>query len=285
MKVKITPHAFTKLIEAGFSCYQNGFSEKCGIIISEEDIIVDIIEGTEKSSPAYYTLDYGKLAQVRNNLQDGRRISCWFHFHNGFCTPSSTDVNTQKDWEAFGCDYSVLVDALHAEVRIWGLNGGKVVYHEFEIEPEIPDYTNLKLDEVFIKQKDHIDLQLMRLKKIAIFGVGQLGSQAGLYLAKSGIGSLLLLDKDSVELRNTNVQLLYSPDDIGSQKSEVIAERLGKLAPWTKVSSVTVDIPMGYEPEEEYERKFKEICDLLKDIDAVLCCFDNIESRVTVAKI
>ncbi len=284
MMVKITKDAYMKLMKTAFSCYENGFYEKCGFAIVKDDVITDVIEATEESSPGYCTLDHSKLSEFKDKLGEENRICCWWHVHDGFCTPSQTDVNTQQIWEAFDCDYSILVDARHAEVRVWGLDDGEAVHHEFEIAP-FTNNSNLKLDEIFVKQNDYIDLQLMRAKKVAVFGVGQLGSNSSLYLAKSGIGSLILLDKDTVELRNTNVQLLYSPEDVGSKKSQVIADKIRTLAPWTEVIQATLEIPTGYENPEEFEEKFNEVCELVKGADIALCCFDNIESRVTVAKI
>lgn len=282
MKVRLTQRAYTRLMDIGFSCYQEGFSEKCGIAIAKNNVITDVIEATEKSTPGYCTLDYGKLSEVRKNMKDGKIICCWFHFHDGYGKPSQIDVNTQEDWQAFGCDYSILVVARRAEIEVWGLKKDRMVYHDFEIIPNIID---VDLAQIFLKQKDYVDLKIMQQKKVVVFGVGQLGSLASLCLAKSGIGSLILLDKDSVELRNTNVQLLYSPDDIERKKSEVIAERLQKLAPWTKITQSTIEIPTGYEQPEEFEQKLERVSELIKDADIALCCFDNIESRITVAKI
>lgn len=143
----------------------------------------------------------------------------------------------------------------------------------------------LKLSQIFAKQNDYVDLKLMRKKKAAVFGVGQLGSLSALYLAKSGIGSLVLLDKDTVELRNTNVQLLYSPEDIGLNKANVIAAKLKNLSPWTAVSKALIQIPTGYEHEDVFEQKMTKVVELIEGCHAALCCFDNIESRVSVAKI
>ncbi len=62
--------------------------------------------------------------------------------------------------------------------------------------------------------------------RIAVLGVGGLGGWAALNLACCGIGELLLLDFDRVELSNLNRQVLYSEVDIGRFKAEAAAERL-----------------------------------------------------------
>lgn len=62
--------------------------------------------------------------------------------------------------------------------------------------------------------------------RIAVLGVGGLGGWSALNLACCGVGEMLLLDFDRVELSNLNRQVLYSEADIGCFKAEAAAERL-----------------------------------------------------------
>jgi bacteriocin biosynthesis cyclodehydratase domain-containing protein len=62
--------------------------------------------------------------------------------------------------------------------------------------------------------------------RIAVLGVGGLGGWSALNLACCGIGEMLLVDFDQVELSNLNRQVLYSEADIGRPKAEAAAERL-----------------------------------------------------------
>jgi bacteriocin biosynthesis cyclodehydratase domain-containing protein len=62
--------------------------------------------------------------------------------------------------------------------------------------------------------------------RIAVLGVGGLGGWTALNLACCGVGEMLLLDFDRVELNNLNRQVLYSEADIGRFKAEAAAERL-----------------------------------------------------------
>ena len=62
--------------------------------------------------------------------------------------------------------------------------------------------------------------------RIAVLGVGGLGGWTALNLACCGIGEMLLLDFDRVELSNLNRQVLYSEADIGRLKAVAAAERL-----------------------------------------------------------
>ena len=68
----------------------------------------------------------------------------------------------------------------------------------------------------------------MKLKaaKVALVGMGGIGSPAALYLAAAGIGTLGLIDDDDVSLSNLQRQVLYGTEDIGGAKAEVAAGRL-----------------------------------------------------------
>jgi bacteriocin biosynthesis cyclodehydratase domain-containing protein len=62
--------------------------------------------------------------------------------------------------------------------------------------------------------------------RIAVLGVGGLGGWSALALACCGVGEMLLVDFDRVELSNLNRQVLYGEADIGRFKAEAAAERL-----------------------------------------------------------
>jgi bacteriocin biosynthesis cyclodehydratase domain-containing protein len=66
----------------------------------------------------------------------------------------------------------------------------------------------------------------LRAAKIAVLGVGGLGSWAAIALACCGIGEMRLIDGDEIEISNLNRQILYGEADLGRPKVEVAAERL-----------------------------------------------------------
>lgn len=65
--------------------------------------------------------------------------------------------------------------------------------------------------------------------RIAVLGVGGLGGWVALNLACVGVGEMLLLDFDEVELSNLNRQVLYGEADIGRFKAEAAADRLAQF--------------------------------------------------------
>ena len=68
-------------------------------------------------------------------------------------------------------------------------------------------------------------------KCAVIIGCGGLGCNVSVHLAGMGIGRLILVDFDRVERSNLNRQFLYTSDDVGSPKCDLLAARLRAYAP------------------------------------------------------
>ena len=76
-----------------------------------------------------------------------------------------------------------------------------------------------------------------RLKqaRVLCIGAGGLGSPISLYLAAAGVGTLGLVDPDTVDASNLQRQILYGTDDVGRPKLEAAAERLRSVNPHTEI--------------------------------------------------
>jgi len=109
--------------------------------------------------------------------------------------------------------------------------------------------------------------EILKNSKVAIFGLGGLGNFVSLELTLCGIGSLVLIDKDKIELTNLNRQFLYSDLDINKSKVEVAKERLKCV--WRDINIETYKLDIRRE----------DFSDILKDVDIVVDCLDNWESR------
>ena len=68
-------------------------------------------------------------------------------------------------------------------------------------------------------------------KCAAVIGCGGLGTNIAVHLAGMGIGKLILVDFDTVETGNLNRQFLYTPDDVGGRKCDLLSARLRAYAP------------------------------------------------------
>lgn len=71
----------------------------------------------------------------------------------------------------------------------------------------------------------------LRRSRVLVVGAGGLGCPALLYLTAAGVGSIGIVDGDSLELSNLQRQVLYTIDDVGNNKAKVAAARLRRLNP------------------------------------------------------
>ena len=77
--------------------------------------------------------------------------------------------------------------------------------------------------------------QKLKAARVLLVGAGGLGAPAALYLAAAGVGTLGLVDPDTVSLSNLQRQVLYAASDVGRPKVEAAIERLAGLNPHTTV--------------------------------------------------
>ena len=106
--------------------------------------------------------------------------------------------------------------------------------------------------------------------RVAIIGLGGLGTVSSLYLTLAGVGHLRLIDQDTVELANLHRQILYTPGDLGYPKVEVAAKRLSRMSPTVKVEPV----PENFNADNAEK--------LLSGVDCVVDGLDNMRSRYLV---
>ncbi len=78
-------------------------------------------------------------------------------------------------------------------------------------------------------------LQKLRGAKVAVFGLGGVGSYVVEALARAGIGTLVLVDGDEVARSNLNRQLIATADTVGMRKTEAAAARVHAIAPFCQV--------------------------------------------------
>ena len=73
---------------------------------------------------------------------------------------------------------------------------------------------------------------------VAVFGVGGVGSFAVEALARSGVGHLILIDKDNVDATNINRQIHALGSTVGRSKVEVMRERIRDINPAAQVDAI-----------------------------------------------
>jgi molybdopterin-synthase adenylyltransferase len=105
--------------------------------------------------------------------------------------------------------------------------------------------------------------------RVAIVGMGALGTVSAQLCARAGVGFLKLIDRDTVELSNLQRQVLFDEDDArnGKSKARAAADHLQKINSAVRVEPVVEDL------------RFENARDLLGQADAVLDGTDNFETR------
>ena len=101
---------------------------------------------------------------------------------------------------------------------------------------------------------------------VAICGLGGLGSNIAIALARAGIGKLILIDFDRVDITNLHRQQ-YKADQIGMYKTDALADNLREIAPYIELEAHTECIT-----EEN-------AVTLLKDADIICEAFDDAECK------
>lgn len=112
-------------------------------------------------------------------------------------------------------------------------------------------------------------LERLRLSKVAIFGIGGVGSYVFEGLVRSGIGRFLLVDKDVVDKTNINRQLVAYHSTVGQPKVEVAKNRGIDINPDVKIDARQ----MFYLPETKTEVN-------LEDVDYIIDAMDNVTAKL-----
>ena len=80
-------------------------------------------------------------------------------------------------------------------------------------------------------------IKKLQNSKVAVFGIGGVGSYVIEGLARAGIGSFILVDKDIVDETNINRQIIATTKTIGKPKAEVAKQRILEINPNAKVEA------------------------------------------------
>ncbi len=106
--------------------------------------------------------------------------------------------------------------------------------------------------------------------RVAVVGLGGLGSAAAYYLAAAGVGELILVDGDSVELHNLNRQILYDEADVGLPKALLAAKRVRAFNQDVRVRPVQARLVASNTAE------------VLGEADVIVDGLDNWEARLAL---
>ena len=105
---------------------------------------------------------------------------------------------------------------------------------------------------------------------VVIMGVGGLGSPAALYLAAAGVGTLTLVDFDTVDNSNLQRQIIHNIDSIGESKVTSAKNTLLRINPEVTIHSINKKLTLD------------ELQPLITDVSCVIDATDNFETRFLI---
>jgi adenylyltransferase/sulfurtransferase len=112
--------------------------------------------------------------------------------------------------------------------------------------------------------------EVLLKSKVIIIGCGALGTNIANNLARAGVGTLMIADRDLVELNNLQRQTLFDEADVGSPKAIVAAGKLEKINSQIAIKYLVKDV------------NNTNIEDIIAGFDLVLDATDNIPTRMLI---
>jgi molybdopterin/thiamine biosynthesis adenylyltransferase len=109
--------------------------------------------------------------------------------------------------------------------------------------------------------------QKIRNATVLLAGAGAIGNEAAKNLAMLGIGRIIIVDRDRIELSNVSRMIFFQPKDLGKNKAELLAKNLHFRYPFVTTTAYRGDL-------ESMPLK------LYLDSQVVLCGLDNVVSRI-----
>ena len=111
---------------------------------------------------------------------------------------------------------------------------------------------------------------VLRRARIALFGVGGVGSAAAEALARAGVGNIDIIDNDTVSVTNINRQLCALDSTVGRPKVEVVADRIADIDPEINVTPMQT----FFMPDTELD---------FSVYDYVIDAIDTVTAKVEIA--
>jgi molybdopterin/thiamine biosynthesis adenylyltransferase len=123
---------------------------------------------------------------------------------------------------------------------------------------------------ILLPQIDVRGQEKLLASRVLIVGLGGLGSPVAMYLAASGVGNLVLVDHDRVDLTNLQRQIVHATERVGQDKTASAAHALAALNPGVRVTTISQKLE-GTALDEQVQQ-----------VDAVVDTTDNFASRFAI---
>ncbi len=120
--------------------------------------------------------------------------------------------------------------------------------------------------QVKLKELSNTGQELLSSSKVAIVGVGALGTVSSQLLVRAGVLNILLIDNDTVDIVNLQRQVLFDEEDVGKEKTMVAKQKLEKINSEARIELFN-------------EWLTPDNAKVLGDYDLMLDCTDNMKAR------
>lgn len=128
------------------------------------------------------------------------------------------------------------------------------------------EITKEQIEEALIERHTRLVQEKLARARVAIAGLGGLGSNVAVYLVRAGVGYFHLIDFDLVDLTNLNRQQ-YSLKHLGKKKTEALKEQLMEINPYITIKTDCLKITRDH------------IIDLFQEEDIICEAFDVPEEK------
>ena len=187
-------------------------------------------------------------------------------------TFNAGSIPNMKGSKVLVCQFGIVTEGMIIENELddtFSLLGGAQAWIEFQSKKE--DLSRWSRQTILPEVGMDGQKKLLNAT-VAIVGMGGLGCPAAQSLITAGVGKLILIDGDIVELSNLHRQPLYGVDDLNRLKVEVAKERLEKL------NNKAVIVPIDKYFNEENGMSF------IQDANVIIDATDNIQARQLIDK-
>lgn len=118
------------------------------------------------------------------------------------------------------------------------------------------------------------NLEKIKKQKVAIFGIGGVGSYVAEALARVGIQQFILIDNDSIDITNINRQIHATHETIGKSKVEEMKKRIHQINPKAQIETIQ---------EFVTQENLPNIID--KSINYIVDAIDTVKSKIEIIKL
>lgn len=126
--------------------------------------------------------------------------------------------------------------------------------------------------QIMLPEVDIEGQERLRQARVLIIGMGGLGSPAAMYLAAAGVGHLVIVDFDRVDLSNLQRQIIHGMPDLDRSKAESARETLLALNPLIQVTAI------------DHALEDQALLEQVRVADVVVDASDNLSTRFAINK-